>query len=61
MNIDTTKIPECRARAIGRAFFYAYMNFVQDPENAKMIERRAREIREEKEDGQKEKADCVSK
>lgn len=44
--IDTAKIPPHRGRAIGRAFFNAYMKFVEDPENEKMIEAKAEEIRE---------------
>ena len=51
--IDTSKISTYRGRAIGRAFFNAYMNFVKDPENEKMIEQRAEEIRERE---RKEKA-----
>ena len=46
LQIDTSKISAYRGRAIGRAFFNAYMNFVKDPENEKMIEKRADEIRE---------------
>ncbi|MBP3369460.1 MAG: hypothetical protein J6L85_01800 [Clostridia bacterium] len=45
-SIDTSKISTYRGRAIGRAFYNAYMNFVKDPENEKMIEQRAEEIRE---------------
>lgn len=44
--IDTSQISAYRGRAIGRAFFNAYMNFVKDPEHEKMIEQRAEEIRE---------------
>ena len=44
--IDTSQISAYRGRAIGRAFFNAYMNFVKDPENEKTIEQRAEEIRE---------------
>ena len=51
--IDTSQISTYRGRAIGRAFFNAYMNFVKDPENEKMIEKRADEIRERE---RKEKA-----
>ena len=47
-SIDTSKISTYRGRAIGRAFYNAYMNFVKDPENEKMIEQRAEEIRERK-------------
>lgn len=51
--IDTSKISAYRGRAIGRAFFNAYMNFVKDPENEKMIEKHADEIRKRE---RKEKA-----
>ena len=44
--IDTSKISTYRGRAIGRAFYNAFMKFVEDPENEKMIEQRAEEIRE---------------
>ena len=44
--INTTQISTYRGRAIGRAFYNAYMDFVKDPENEKMIEQRAEEIRE---------------
>lgn len=44
--VDTSQISAYRGRAIGRAFYNAYMNFVKDPENEKMIEQRAEEIRE---------------
>ena len=30
---------------VGRAFYHAYMNFIKDPENERMIEKRADEIR----------------
>ncbi len=46
MTVDTSQISAYRGRAIGRAFFNAYMNFVKEPENEKMIEQRAEEIRE---------------
>lgn len=46
ITVDTSQISAYRGRAIGRAFFNAYMNFVKDPENEKMIEQRAEEIRE---------------
>ena len=46
ITINTTQISTYRGRAIGRAFFNAYMNFVKDPENEKKIEQRAEEIRE---------------
>ena len=52
-SIDTSKISTYRGRAIGRAFYNAYMNFVKDPEHEKMIEQRAEEIRERE---RKEKA-----
>ena len=47
ITIDTSQISVYRGRAIGRAFYNAYMNFIKDPENEKMIERRAEEIRKE--------------
>lgn len=53
ITVDTSQISAYRGRAIGRAFYNAYMNFVKDPENEKMIERRAEEIRERE---RKEKA-----
>ena len=53
ITVDTSQISAYRGRAIGRAFFNAYMNFVKDPENEKMIEKRAEEIRERE---RKEKA-----
>ena len=46
ITIDTAQISTYRGRAIGRAFYNAYMNFVKDPEHEKMIEQRAEEIRE---------------
>ena len=46
ITVDTSQISAYRGRAIGRAFFNAYMNFVKDPEHEKMIEQRAEEIRE---------------
>ena len=46
ITINTTQISTYRGRAIGRAFYNAYMNFVKDPEHEKMIEQRAEEIRE---------------
>ena len=45
ITIDTSKISLYRGRAIGRAFYNAYMKFIEDPENEKMIEKRAEEIR----------------
>ena len=53
ITVDTSQISVYRGRAIGRAFYNAYMNFVKDPENEKMIEQRAEEIRERE---RKEKA-----
>ena len=47
VTIDTSKIPAYRSRAIGRAFYNAYMDFVKDPEREKMIEARAAEIRKQ--------------
>ena len=60
--IDTSKISPYRGRAIGRAFYNAYMEFIKDPENAKMIERRAEEIREQvrKEKNEIEHMDTMS-
>lgn len=49
ITIDTAQISTYRGRAIGRAFFNAYMNFVKDPEHEKMIEQRAEEIRKRSE------------
>lgn len=46
ISIDTSKISPYRGRAIGRAFFNAYMKFVENPENEKIIEQRAEEIRD---------------
>ena len=46
IKIDTSKISVYRGRKIGEAFFNAYMRFIKDPENEKMIEKRAEEIRE---------------
>lgn len=46
VRIDTSQISVYRGRAIGRAFYNAYMNFIRDPEHEKMIELRAEEIRE---------------
>lgn len=46
ITINTTQISTYRGRAIGRAFYNAYMNFVKDPEHEKMIEQRAEKIRE---------------
>lgn len=45
-SIDTSKISTYRGRAIGRAFFNAYMDFVKDPVHEKHIEEKAAEIRE---------------
>jgi len=57
ITIDTAQISTYRGRAIGRAFYNAYMNFVKDPEHEKMIEQRAEEIREQE---KKEKAALVA-
>ena len=46
ITVDTSQISAYRGRAIGRAFFNAYMNFVKDPEHEKMVEQRAEELRE---------------
>lgn len=45
ITIDTSKISLYRGRAIGRAFYNAYMKFIENPENEKMIEKCAEEIR----------------
>lgn len=37
LKIDVTKIPEHVGRNIGRAFYNAYMEFIRDPENRKLI------------------------
>lgn len=50
MTIDTEKIPAFQGRFIGRAFYYAYMRFIEDPENEKMIKERAKELREKEEE-----------
>ena len=50
--IKTENIPDFRARRIGQAFGRAFRAFVKDPENAKQIAERAREIAEkEKKEG----------
>lgn len=55
--IDTSKISAYRGRAIGRAFYNAFMDYIKDPEHEKMIENRAEEIREaERKEAQNEKA-----
>lgn len=46
ITINTAQIPAHCGRAIGRAFYNAYMEFIKDPQNEKMIEKRAEEIRE---------------
>ncbi len=46
ITINTDQISIYRGRAIGRAFHNAYMNFVKKPESEKIIEQRAKEIRE---------------
>ena len=46
ITINTSQISTYRGRAIGRAFYNAYMKFIEDPKNEKMIEQRAEEIRE---------------
>ena len=46
IKINTSQISTYRGRAIGRAFYNAYMKFIEDPKNEKMIEQRAEEIRE---------------
>ncbi len=46
ITINTSQISTYRGRAIGRAFYNAYMKFIEDPKNEKMIKQRAEEIRE---------------
>ena len=46
--INTAKIPPAKGRAIGKAFYNAYMNFISNPENEKMIEQEAEEIKTKK-------------
>ena len=48
ITINTSQISTYRGRAIGKAFYNAYMNFIRDPENEKLIEERAKEIRARK-------------
>lgn len=45
ITINTSQISTYRGRAIGRAFYNAYMKFIEDPKNEKKIEQRAEEIR----------------
>ena len=45
ITVDTSQISAYRGRAIGRAFYNAFMKFIEDPENEKKIEQRAEEIR----------------
>lgn len=45
IHIDASKIPVARGMAIGRAVYNAYMKFVADPENKKMIMQEAEKIR----------------
>ena len=49
ITVDTSKISPYRGRAIGRAFYNAYMNFIRNPENEKMLEQCAEEMRSEDE------------
>lgn len=46
VTIKTENINLYRGINVGRAFYYAFKKFVRDPENEKMIEQRAQEIRE---------------
>jgi len=51
--IKTENIPDYRARRLGVAFGRAFRAFIKDPENAKQIAERAREIEEkEKKEGE---------
>lgn len=59
--IDTSNISPYRAMGIGRAFYHAYMEFIKDPENEKMIEKRAEEIRKEEEDKAEREAESFEK
>ena len=47
IKINTDLIPSWRAKRIGKAFYYAFLEFMQDPENAAMIEREAEELRQQ--------------
>lgn len=53
--IDTSKINPYRGRAIGKAFYNAYMDFIKNPDNEKFIEEKAAEIRERE---RKQKVPC---
>ncbi len=46
ITINTDQISIYRGRSLGRVFYNAYMNFVKEPENEKIIKQRAKEIRE---------------
>ena len=51
--IKTENIPDYRARRVGIAFGRAFWAYVKDPENAKQIAERAREIEDkEKKEGE---------
>ena len=49
VTIKTENINPYRGRRFGRAFYYAYMKFIEDPENEKIIKERAKEFREREE------------
>ncbi len=46
--IDTSKISPYRARAIGKAGYYAYMKFISNPENKKLIKQKVAEKEEQR-------------
>ena len=49
IDINTDSISPYRGRRVGRAFYYAFKKFIEVPENKKLIDERAREIRETQE------------
>ena len=57
IKLDFSRIPDFRAKRIGRAFYRSFMNFVSVPENAAFIEKRAAEIREQREKEERERAE----
>lgn len=46
IQINTDNISPYRGRRFGRAFYYAFKRFIEDPDNKNLIDDRAREIRE---------------
>lgn len=48
ISIDTSKISSCRGRAVGRSCYYAYMKFISNPENEKLIKRKVEEKEEQR-------------